>query len=209
MSRLHFTYPRNSVPPDNLRFQHVDGHQSVACDVATWYAKIEKHEKDNGRELAPDWKEAAQDQLCRILPPGWCSYDNGEVPSTFVNVRIGRDEFLRGMKVLTAIAVDDNPIVPQELAESRAKTCASCPANVNIDGCSACSGIANIIASIKGANRTEADPLLKACAACGCSNKSQVHIRADLLRKGVDEKQMTELRSIPWCWKAKEIDSLP
>lgn len=205
MSRLAFSFGPNDVPPDRLRFTHVDGHVTEATDRATWYEKIRKHETDNGRELDADWKEHAQDQLCRILPPGWCRYEDGAVQRSYVNVRLSRDDWFRGMKVLTDIVTTDEPLVDQAEAERRAAICSSCPANVPIEGCSACVGMLNVIAQVRGAVTTEAEPLLKACSICHCSNKAQVWVKADILRKGITPEQEGQFATIPWCWKREAL----
>jgi hypothetical protein len=209
MSRLHFSFPPNLVCPDNLRFTHVDGWISLASDTASWYDKIKKHEKDNGREIAPDWKEAAQDQLCRILPPGWCSYDNDSPQDFFINTRLTVNDMKRGIEVLAAIVMSPDPLVDQPLAESRARICAACPANIVIEGCAPCMKLSEKIANIKGSGVTESDPLLKQCAACSCPSRANVWIKPELLKKGVEEEQMQKLRHFDHCWKWKEIDALP
>jgi len=207
-SRLHFSFTPKLVPPDSLRFVHVDGHVTVGYDTQSWYEKIAKHEKDNGRELAPDWKEQAQDQLCRLLPPGWCSYENGAGPDFFLNTRLGIDDFRRGIAVLTSIVMAPDPLVSPDLAESRAKICAACPANTNIDGCAPCMKLSEAIANIKGSGTTTSDGILKQCAACSCPGRANVWIKPELLKKGVDEEQMRKLRLFDHCWKWKEIDAL-
>ncbi len=208
MSKLHFTFKDSEVPPDNLRFTHVDGHVSISSDKASWHAKIEKHEKDNGRELSPTWKEDAQDQLCRLLPPGWCEYENGAGPDFFLNTRLDANAFKRGIAVLASIVLSPDPLVSPELAESRAKICAACPANTNIEGCQPCMKLSEAIANIKGSGTTSCDGILRQCACCACPSRANVWIKPELLKKGVEEEQMRKLRLFDHCWKWREIDAL-
>lgn len=198
---LQFNFPKNDVPPDYLRFHHSDGHVSLAADVTAWYAKIAKHERDNGRTLPEDWKEQAQDQLCRVLPPGWCKFSDGSAPKTYVDVRLTMAGLLRGMATLTEVVVSSDSLVDQSEAERRAKICAACPANVSFDGCAPCVGFSNKIVAIKGAHSTEADPLLKACAICLCSNKAQVWVKGDVLAKRITPEMREQFSALPWCWK--------
>lgn len=203
--RLKFSFPKGLVPSDNFRFTHVDGHVTLRSDPAAWYDEIAKQERDNGRELATDWKEQAQDQLCRILPPGFCTYDDGSTQSAYINLRMTRDDYMNGMSALAHVALDSDPFVSKEEADSRARTCAACPANVPIEGCQPCLNMVGLIMNIKGSATTEADPLLKACGICHCSNKAQVHVKSELLAKGVTEEQKRQFSLIEYCWKRQAL----
>jgi hypothetical protein len=201
---LKFQFAPSLVPPDYLRFKAPDGTSITAADREVWYAKIRKHYADNSIPLPVDYKEQAQHQCCLTMPPGFCVHEDG-AGAEGINTRLTLGDFFRGMEVLTAVAVENNPLVSQELAESRAAICARCPANVTVPGCAPCVGISNFILKIKGTAETKADHVLKTCAICKCSCQAHVWVRSDLLEKGVTEDHLRQMESMPECWKAQEV----
>jgi len=209
MSLLRFNFPRNMAPPDEYSYHHQDGYVSKATDQDTWFADIRKHMRDNGYPIPENIEEIAVDQRCRTLPPGFCKYDDGSNPAVYIDRRRGPEDLMHGMMVLIEVI---NPfvdsMVTQELAESRAATCAACPANVDIQGCFSCNNMADAITRVRGSNKTQADQYLRSCAVCTCLNRAQVWVKPDILAKGVTAEQMQQFESLPWCWKAKEIQAL-
>ena len=162
-------------------------------------------------------KAIAEDALCRVLPPGHCTYADGKQPGVFVDIRMTEDDWRRGMDVLESVVAqhvkslfdaEATPLVDQSTAETRARICASCPANVMIRGCSACMGMANWIVKIRGNAKTESDGVLAQCGVCHCSNKAQVWVKAETLAKGVTPEMLEKFKSLPWCWKGKELSAL-
>lgn len=213
MSQLKFNFGTNVSPPGRFQHVHVDGHVSIADERDLWLRFIAKHEKDNGREQPEGWQADAEDRFCKVLPPGLCKYPDGSNPNTFINVRMTPEDWTHGMVVLARVALSgllggEGPLVDQATAESRARICAACPANVTVHGCSSCADAPNKIAEIRGASHTEADTVLKSCGVCKCSNRAQVWVRAELLADGVSEDQLRQFDSLPWCWKGQAIRAL-
>lgn len=203
---LKFDFPNYAVPPDRLRFTAPTGHKIVEADRTIWYTKIRKHYQDNSIPIPEDLDRVAQDQLCRILPPGWCRHESGEGYAG-LNTRLELADYLHGTRVLAEIALASDPLVEQELAESRGAKCAACPANIFVPGCAPCVGISNLVVGIKGAKTTKADGFLKTCAICKCNNEAQVWIKPEILAKGVDGTQLAQMRDMPDCWKVKELEA--
>lgn len=204
---LRFDFPENLVPPDRLRFKTPDGHIIEAADRNVWYSKIRKHYADNSIYLPENYKELAQHQLCLLLPPGWCVHEDGR-QSAGINTRLDVGDYFRGMEVLARIALSKDPLVSQEVAEERAAKCAACPANIPVSGCLPCMKIPDTILTIKGANETKADHVLKTCAVCRCSCQAHVWVKAEILANGVDEGQLRQMEEMPDCWKAPAIRAL-
>lgn len=200
---LKFSFPKNLVPPNYLRFVVHDGTPIIAADEKTWYYKIRKHYSDNGYLLPEDYKQKAQDQWCRTAPPGFCQYENG-TGYTGANVNITLNDLLNGMNVLVAIAKEPDPLVDQSEADRRAAICAACPANVFVPGCAPCVGISNLVVGIKGKKTTRADAFLKTCGLCKCSNEAQVWVKHEILMKGTDGATLMEMKRVnEECWKAQ------
>lgn len=194
------------TPPDFFTFRFPeDQFLAKAMDIGSWFAAIDKHYKDNGYTQPDNWREIAEDQLCRRLSGEWCDGGN---PSTFINTRFTVNDFIRGTAVLGSFVLSGDDVVSPEVAEERALICSRCFANVTVPGCSACSGMVNAIAEAKGAKATKHDHLLKACGVCHCSNEAQVWIGAEHLAKGVTEEMMATYRQIDHCWKGKAIEAL-
>lgn len=201
----------NEVPPESggimgYRYTHPEtGHISHARDVDGWKQAIDKYRSDNG--FPPIEMADAVDQLCKLLPRGWCKYSDGTKPSWFVNTRLQVGDLVNGTKVLAGFIYKGMPLVSKELAESRSETCARCPFNVDISGCQPCSDLAAIVISIGGDLKTKSDPSLKHCAICLCSNLAQTRVPIDILRRGVTPEMADKFKSVDWCWKAKELFS--
>lgn len=199
----------SECPPDKYRYKFPeDGYTSRAFDRASWFADIQKHYRDNEYPIPANWKQVAEDQLCRLLPPGWCTYDDGRAPSVFMDTRSSIDSILNATRVFSSFVAQGLPLVDHETAEERARTCASCFACVTIPGCAPCVGLSNLVADIVGAGKTEADSILatKSCAWCGCSAQANVWIPVSVSEKGVSDDVLAIAPE--WCWKAREIRQL-
>lgn len=195
----------NVCVPDKFTFKFPqDGYIATAFDQLTWFELIDKHYKDNGYPQPDNWKEIAEDQLCRRLSGEWCI---GGGPHSFVNTRFTINDFIRGTQVLAPFVLSGE-VVSQEVADKRAMICSRCPVNVRVPGCVSCSGMANAVAAAKGAQKTQYDHLLQACGVCHCSNEAQVWIPAKYLAKGVTPEMMETYREINEsgeCWKYQEL----
>lgn len=201
---LKFSFPDNVVPPDRYRFSVHDGTVIVASSRHEWYDAIKNHYRINGYDLPENYKEIAQDQLCRILGPGLCVLETGE-SFEGVNVRLGLYDYLHGMNAMVQILGAEVPLVDQETANQRAATCASCPANVPVPGCVPCVGILNLIMGIKGKKSTPADQYLKTCAVCLCSTQAMVWVKTEILEKTVTDDQLHKMEKLGGsCWKSRE-----
>lgn len=196
----------SETPPDKFTYRFPqDGYVAQGFDKLSWFADIYKHYVDNQYELPSDWREQAEDQLCRRLSGEWC---DGGTSASFISTRFTFNDFVRGSQVLGAFALDPNATVTQQVAEDRALICSRCVANVNVPGCSSCHHMANLVTRLKGGKRTSVDHLLKACGICHCSNEAQVWVKAEHLSKGVTPAMMETYKTIPECWKSAEISSL-
>jgi hypothetical protein len=201
--------PSNVTPPDEFRFvvPH-DGVPIRANNYQGWLDRIKDHYKDNGYDLPEDWIAIAEDQLCRILPAGWCRYDDGSEPTRFIDRRFSFEDVKNGTKVLIEFVKQGAPLVSQAVAEERGRTCAACYAALPIPGCTSCTAFANVVAEVAGARTTKADPMLdsKACAVCGCSAIANLWVPVEVSQAGVTEEMMALWPA--HCWKGNEIRAL-
>lgn len=198
----------NVTPPDKFvwRFPQ-DGWIASAYSKEDWFAQIDKHYKDNQYEQPDNWREIAENDLCRRLSGEWCI---GGTPNSFIKTRFTLDAAIRGTKVLSSFMVSGE-VVSSDIATKRALICSRCVANVQIPGCSSCTGMANIIASAKGKQSTKYDHLLKMCGVCLCSNEVQAWVPVKFLAKGVTPEMMETYREIDEtgeCWKSKALATM-
>jgi hypothetical protein len=201
MSKLKFNFATFQTPPDLYRWAAPNGYVVTAYNLDEWHRAIRKFCKDNDIALEEGWEAEAEDRLCRVLPPGWCKYEDGGTPQTYLNVRFGAGELSQGAEAVAKIALTPNALVDQETAEARARTCASCSANVKVNGCYSCYNIVDAIFRVKGARKTGADSVLNGCGVCKCSLKSLVWIRDDLLDELTTPEKREQYASLPWCWR--------
>lgn len=199
--------------PDKWRFTVPQSGHTVRC--FSWdglLTQIKDYCRDNGFPVPT--VEDVEHQLCQILPPGWCAYEDGSAPAWYLDARISLDDVINGTKALGALMAaaiaaafgGEKPTVSQELAESRASTCARCYMNVNIPGCLPCVGFANIVAEVASGITTPADPFLKACLVCKCANEAQTRVKAEILSNGVPDEMLPKFPE--FCWKKIEIEKL-
>lgn len=200
---------RRETPPDKYRYKFKeDGHTVSSFSYDGWLTQIENHRRFNGYEAPTDWVAEAEDQLCRLLPAGWCVQDTGAPPDFYLETRVTMEDVLNGTKVLASFTMQGMPLVDREVAEERGKTCAGCYAAIPIPGCSPCVGLASLIADIAGADPLTSDPHLelKSCAVCKCSARAQVWLPAELLSKGVPDEMLPKFPA--FCWKRREIEQI-
>jgi hypothetical protein len=205
--RLKLISHHREVPPDGYRFTHPEtGHKTESTDERAWLKSIRKYREDNG--FVPIDEADIYDQFCKLLPPGWCVYENGNRPTWFVDTRLGVREILNGTKVMASLLVAGMPLVSKEKAAERALICSRCYYNVPISGCAPCLGLSSLIERIGGDIKTPSDASLKSCAICICSNKAQTRLPIEILAKGVDAEMLTKFKSVPFCWKGQELSDI-
>lgn len=193
------------TPPDKLRYRfQQDGYLVMEMDVDTWFRKIREHYEDNDIPMPVDWREQVENQLCQSMPPGWCEHENGGDPTVFIDARMTMDDVINGTSVLVEFVKQGSPLVDQSLADSRAKTCAACYANISAGGCAACRGLAYLVDGVAGTRKTVADDQLqgKSCGICKCLSRAHIWLPIDILQKGITPEMQMLWPS--YCWKKLE-----
>ncbi len=192
--------PSNETPPDKFRYVFHDGHTVHAFDKPDWINKTEEYAVNNGYPIPTI--EVMEDQLCRTLSGEWCT---GGDQYSFVSNRFTFDDFLRGMKTLSAFVIKDE-VVPQGVAESRATICSRCVLNMSIPGCHSCTGLVDSVMAIKGAKATKNDHLLNSCGICHCSNQAQVWVPIERLAKSTTPEMLEKYKRVGECWKNEIVN---
>lgn len=195
----------DSVPPGCYRFTVPETGYRIANEhtITGLYLRIQQHYKDNNIPLPEDWKERVEDQMCKQLPEGWCTYVDGQ-PSNPENL-ITAENIVKGITSLYNMAIEtlkgEDVFVSQEEADQRAAICARCyqnkPSNFCM-GCGAMRKVTELVAKVKGSRKTNIDNRLQNCGICGCRNEAIVHVKRNILLSG--EKSATTESRPNWCW---------
>jgi len=208
---------RSDSPPDWFRFTVPEtGHVIRSLDVDTWMLEIKNYYRVNSIPVPDNLREIAEDQVCQLLPPGWCHYSDGGAPADYIDTRLGIDDVLRGTAVVSEIIArriaavlspDWSPFVTQEEAEARAATCAACYVKVPVQGCLSCREFSGAVGAVIGNRKTKSDPQLEfhSCAICKCSAKAHVWVKGEVLGIGMSDEMLASFDKIPHCWKAQAI----
>lgn len=204
---------RTECPPDQFRYKHRQSGYTDKC--FTWDGLVDRvkaHCHFNGYPPVP--VADIEDQLCKLLPPGWCVQDTGEAPQWFIDSRVHPDDIVRGTDVLAALLVEKakslftgKPVlVEKSVAAERAAICATCPFAANAQGCGPCAGISNAVAAIVGSETLPSDEMLanKACLICKCAARAQAWVPVEILARGVTDEMMEQFPA-EWCWKRAAV----
>lgn len=196
---------RSTVPPDGFRAFQAETRTWVrGGDFYDLFVKIKKHRLANNIPIGPVWEAEVEDQLCRMLPPGFCKEQQPNRLPVNVSTRLPWRDIERAAQVFVNWAIAGAPTVSQEEADRRAQICASCYLNVGGDsGCRTCGSSVNFIKRAIGNRKTSSEIFLKTCAICKCFNAVQVWFPIDQLAKGVSP-QMTALWP-DFCWKGLQL----
>lgn len=197
---------KNECPPDQFRFKFREDGYVVKCfDYGGWLTRLQEHRHFNGYPTPENWIAEAEDQLCKLLPPGWCMQETGDPPQWYIDARLSMADVIRGTAVLGTFMIQGMPLVDKEVAAARGAICAGCPFAMTVEGCGACAGLSNAIADIAGRDTLPSDTILanKSCGVCKCAARAQIWLPADILNKGVTDLMMQQFPD--YCWKRNEL----
>jgi hypothetical protein len=192
--------------PDAWRYTFSDGRKLRNFSWDGLLGQVKDYAKWN--EYPVPTEADVEDQLCRLLPPGWCEFEDGAPPNFFLENRIGIHDVVNGTNVLGSWMKEGMPLVEQSVAEERGKICAGCYANVTIPGCAPCVGMANLVAAVAGSTPISADPFLenKSCLYCKCASRANVWVPVEVSERGVSDEVAANMPD--FCWKKQAVQQL-
>lgn len=170
--------------------------------------------------------EVEQFNVNLCLKHGWMNYvDGGEVgggvpktrppsPANVENVAVAAGASVKiwsGIKTLNEWIQSDEPPVAQELAESRAATCASCEHNApggfedwfTRPAAGAIKKQIELLAHRK--LKTSQDEKLHTCRLCLCPLRLKVFTPMQYIKAHMAEGLLQDLQKVPHCWIPKEL----
>lgn len=184
-------------PPDGYRYvDPVSGFLAHAWTYVDWINVERAHLAANNREIPDTLELDMQKQLCEVLPPGFCHYENPEksrpsVSLTWNDVAAGAATFARWI-------AKGCQYVSQSEADRRALICTRCYLNVNVAGCSGCQKTVQEIVRNKNSHY---DSSLGTCAVCKCFLRAKVHF--PLATLDTESEKVQEMYP-DFCWLNKE-----
>src|SRR5882757_9325246 len=89
---------QSTVPPDGFRYFQPETRMTIrGGDYWDLFVNVKKHRTANQIPISSFWKEEVEDQLCKMLPPGWCKEIDPNKQPIGVLTRISWDDLQRGM----------------------------------------------------------------------------------------------------------------
>jgi hypothetical protein len=198
---------RTMVPPGGYPFKHpITGHNfnSGTYNLLLW--QVRDYCTANGFPPIPE--SEIEQYICEQLGPQtarrFCSGDGISVSG----VDLQWSDIWAGTKVLASFIIGGRKTVDRAEAERRAQICFLCSRNAQYSKpCGGdCPELADTVAAIVGGEGTTRDLDLHACSVCKCSNKAQVWVPIEHLKRGVTPEIMPLFP--PKCWKRQGIEEM-
>lgn len=186
------------VPPKFYRYTVPEtGHYIEAWNIDNWIEQIRKHLEANNIPIPTDLLAKAEDQLCQLLPPGWCDFDDPNRPR--VDTNFGWGDVERASATFVDWVSQGRETVTQDEAERRARICTRCYLNLRTQGCGvSCRELIRKLVGLFVNKKTSVDDNLHTCGACRCFLKAKVHFPLQIIEEhDTDSIQML----LPdFCW---------
>ena len=165
------------------------------------------HYHSSGYTMPSDILDKVEAQICGNYPE-YC----GEPPKGYVERLVAGTKSLyhtfsaarRCLVILVSNRAGSGERPSQELRESRAKTCAECPMNQEIQKCSHCNmeTLNSLINKLAGTVKTQYDDQLKFCAVCHCNLRAKIATKHEAIWNHMPKSQKDRLPQA--CWLIQE-----
>lgn len=193
------------VPPGYYRYVPPEtGVEITAWDADAWVRKAREHLQANNIPVPIDLQAQMEDQLCQVLPPGWCQFDDPSRPR--VDTRLSWGDVEAASSTFGGWVSEGRPLVEQTEAERRAKICANCYLNTRATGCGmSCRALLRTLFGLLTSRKTSVDDRLQSCAACKCLLRLKVHFPLTLIEQ--HDKRDLQMLLPNWCWLKQDGDN--
>lgn len=165
---------------------------------------VRQHYTASGYEVPKDLEAKIEAFLCERLD-SYCIDDFGRQPlSIGEQLSHSFHAVLQGTATLVSWVAGGSQRVAQELADSRALVCSTCPHNQPPQGCTGCNigALTNLVAKVAGGRKTTSDAVLHSCNVCSCGLKAKVWLPLATMWPHMPERQRARLPA--FCWLVKE-----
>tara|TARA_R100000808_G_scaffold15629_1_gene35981 strand:- start:8348 stop:8947 length:600 start_codon:yes stop_codon:yes gene_type:complete len=191
---------KNITPPDGWRYLVPDTKVLVKGNhFGHLLAKVEEHMSANGIPVPLNLEEYVENYMCGLFPDKCVEVEVKTQPDKAKKMTVG--DVLRFTAMIGADMMNGRKRVANEEANRRANVCASCPDNIDPDGCTGCNRgkMEKLVDALTGSIATPDDSRLKSCRHCGCINRAQVWFPLEILQKFTTKEVNQALPSN--CWK--------
>lgn len=185
------------TPPGG--YTYTQEETNVTMNANSWEGlldQVAKHRRSNNLPVPFNLSDIVAKQLCERQPEACVKREIKHNPNSKLDLNVA----LRFTRTLMSAGLKR---VDQQEADRRAEICASCPDNIEPQGCTPCraSVIKRVINLTVGDRQTTYDSELKSCKYCGCFNKAQVWFPLESLQKTITD---AENQALPeHCWKKR------
>ncbi len=192
-----------NTPPNGWRYVVPETGKRIG-PFSGWVQLREQlaaHYKTAGYNMPGDIFERVQTAICDA-EPAYCG-DEDAAPAPLPLMAATRHTFHAAVQCLSTLmshraGSGERPSL--DVQESRARVCAACPENTDVQGCSVCSWntLKGLIEKLAGAKKTSVDAQLKFCGVCHCSTKAKVATKHEAIWTHMPERQRKALPAS--CW---------
>ncbi len=165
---------------------------------------LQEHYRSTGYPVPENLFVLVESQICN-QQPNYCTDSSGGVISGVMSsVSHTFHTAYSCLRTLISNLSGEKPT--QQLAESRAKVCASCSENRPVVGCSRCNmgSLNSLIEKAVGAKRTQSDGSLKFCGICHCNLKAKIWTNREAIWKHTSDKDKGRFPDSCWL-KTEEV----
>lgn len=154
--------------------------------------------------LSMNWNDYITDGQPENLPPKWTTPQSGSSRSA---------QLAAGVQTIADWELAGGNVVSRELSNERAKNCSTCIKNESGDLTSFFTEAAARLIRLQLETRnnmklrTDHDPLLGVCSACGCILKLKVHAPLDIILKHLKPEAKEALASNCWIIHEAQTDT--
>lgn len=203
---------KNITPPGNWRYTVPQtGHTISSYDYTSFIRAYEDHCLANNIHLDVDYENHLLHEMCEKNQPDWKDFCKQ------VNVRqqrkvLGFAAAMGFLNVLKTWISMGRKLEEPEVAEARAKICATCPLNTRKSGwgCGSCtSAFQKAISFVVGQKQTSYSSSCGFCGVCGCAINAAVWFPKEAQMEGLTEGMKQQFRDPQlksYCWKAQFLD---
>lgn len=161
---------------------------------------LNHHYKANGLEVPADLFRRVQDQLCLLLPPDRCYYENASDRPVVARFHVTFDKVVAGTKSLIGWQMKGRPKASVDTINERSAVCVRCPYNVLPAGCATCnSPLVALVNAFVGSSKGKHDASIHSCAVCGCALKALVQMPTEIIQEHLSQEQKAALPD--YCWQ--------
>lgn len=195
----------STVPPGGFRFtEKATGEKLTAPTWPDLIDVVRRHRQANGITTNGDLEAEIEDQLCQVLPAGFCKRESGGAYDPHIAHSIGVSQMIEGTKTLLAWYLSGSQRVTQDVANNRARVCSGCHFNQLPSGCTSCNqnAVHEVVNKITGGEKPEGASHLEGCLICGCSLKAKVWLPLETIQKHTSDE--TNGKFPEWCWAKRK-----